>query len=361
MDQVISLQRNKSVNEQNDFSGFSAIKRSSIKNAGEKENNKVVLVAGGAGFVGSNLCRRLLAEGFWVYAVDNLSTGHRKNIRSLLSYERFNYSKLDISGRKFKKVFLNIPLTHIFHLACPTGVPNIALMGEEMLRTNSIGTFNIIDLVREHNAKLLFTSTAEVYGDPLETPQCEEYTGNVNPVGPRSPYEEGKRFAESLIVTASKKYNLNVRIVRIFNTYGGHMSLQDKRVIPQFISAIKENRDLCVYGDGNQKRTHLFVDDLINGLLIAMDKGVVREVYNIGGEHQATIKELAETVLKVAGATNKVKHEPNFIEDHYNRQPSTQKIQALGWKPVVSLEDGLARIMRLHGLCQVKPIAISTA
>lgn len=304
----------------------------------------VVLITGGAGFVGSNLCKRLLKDGHNVVAVDNLITGRRRNIEPLLQDEKFSFIEGCITAPSFLEKIAPYTIKAIYHLACPTGVPNIARLGEEMLMTNSIGTLNVLILTRKHNAQLLFTSTAEVYGDPKVTPQCETYTGNVDPVGPRSAYEEGKRFSESLITTHTKKYNLNARIVRIFNTYGPGMSSEDKRVIPQFLNAIASGGELRIYGDGSQTRTHLFVDDLIDGLLTAMEKGSVGEVYNIGGNTPVTIKELAKTILKVARRENGIVYEPHFIEDHTSRLPLTQKIEALGWRRTVNLESGL-RIM----------------
>ncbi len=308
-------------------------------------NNQTALVTGAAGFLGSNLSRKLLADGYRVYGVDNFVTGKRENILALAGNEKFTFLELDVTGNEFLEKFINVPVTHVFHLACPTGVPNIKILGEEMLRTCSTGTVNALEIAKKHGALALFTSSAEVYGDPKESPQREEYTGNVSPVGPRSAYEEGKRFAESLFKMYADKYALEAKIVRVFNTYGPGMSLTDERVIPHFLKCIVEGKPLRIYGDGKQTRTHIFVDDLLAGLVAVMEKGKRGEAYNIGGDKETSIKELAELILKITGSQVGVDYQPHFIEDHMSRLPSTEKVRALGWTKTVSLEEGLGRMI----------------
>ncbi len=319
----------------------------------EKEQNKnrpVVLITGGAGFIGSNLCRKLLEKNYQVMAVDNLITGRVENISPFLSNPNFYFFNLDINNPLFKKVFLNISLNFVFHLACPTGVPNIKKLSEEMIRTNSIGTLNVAEIAKQHKASLLFSSSAEVYGQPEVTPQSETYNGNVNPVGERSCYEEGKRFSESILKMYADKFGVNVKIVRIFNTYGPGMSLSDQRVMPQFLKSIISGKNMNIYGNGEQTRTFLYIDDLIKGLLIVMEKGSKGEVYNIGGKRQIPIKELAFIIKKITHYQNGVSFSPHFIEDHRSRQPLTEKIEKLGWKQEVSLEEGLKKMIAANGI-----------
>ena len=313
-------------------------------------NNKSVLVTGGAGFIGHNLCSALLARGCRVYAVDNLITGRIKNIEPLLKNKKFHFFKLDITKPKFKKIFSHIPLKQIYHLACPTGVPNIQKFAQEMALVNSLGTINVLELARMHKAQLLFSSSCEVYGEPKVFPQSESYCGYVDPIGPRSPYEEGKRFSEALIVMYVKKYNLDARIIRIFNTYGPGMSLDDQRVIPQFLRSIVADESFIIYGNGQQTRTFLYIDDLIKGFFLVMEKGKAGEIYNLGGRQQVPIKKLANLVIKLNNYKNGVRFVPHFINDHNGRQPSLRKIKSLGWRQEISLREGLKRMLIENGL-----------
>ena len=196
-------------------------------------NKPTILVTGGAGFIGVNLCKALLKNGLLVYCADNLITGHHQNIKPLLKNNNFNYTKLDITTPDFFHHYKDIKFNQIYHLACPTGVPNIQKLGKEMLLTCSTGTFNVMELAKKNNAQVLFTSSCEVYGQATVSPQKESYNGNVSTIGQRSPYEEGKRFAESVTTLYAKKYNLDTKIVRFFNVYGPGMNLNDQRVIPQ--------------------------------------------------------------------------------------------------------------------------------
>lgn len=307
-------------------------------------------MTGGAGFIGSHLCRTLLAQGFRVYVVDNFITGRKENLAPFLSHRRFHLLRTDVSTPRFKRAFRDISVSRIYHLACPTGVPNIALLGPEMLLTCSLGTLNVLDLARQHQARVLFTSSCEVYGQPAVFPQSEEYHGDVNPVGPRSPYEEGKRFAESLIVTLVKHHALDARIVRIFNAYGPGMSPHDQRVLPQFLNALAAGQPLRVYGSGEQQRTFVYIDDLIAGLQLAMEHGTAGTIYNIGGDTPITMKQLADLLFQLADFDPGLSFQPHFIEDHFGRLPLLTKIAQLGWKQTVALPDGLRRMMAAWGI-----------
>jgi len=305
----------------------------------------VTLVTGGAGFVGSNLCKALLQQGRIVYAVDNLITGRAENVAPFLDHKNFHFFELDINDTNFVEQFQNIQVNEVYHLACPTGVPNITILSTEMLDTCSLGTRNTLEVARMHKASLLFTSSCEVYGEPEVFPQTPEYTGNVSPVGPRCPYEEGKRFSESLVITYVRKYGLDAKIVRIFNTYGPGMSPEDQRVIPQFLKSIRLNKNLPVYGDGQQTRTFLYVDDLLRGFFLALHKGETGSVYNVGGNRQITMKELAELTIELTNSKSKVEYLPHFTEDHSRREPDTTMIRELGWEQTVRLEEGIKRML----------------
>lgn len=308
---------------------------------------KSILVTGAAGFIGSNLAEHLLKEGNLVYGVDNFITGSTKNISRLKENKNFNFLEVDVvgMGSDQKRILAGQKFDEIYHLACPTGVPNLVTLAEEMLLTCSIGTRNILEIARESGAKFLFTSSSEVYGDPLEFPQKEEYTGNVNPTGIRSPYEEGKRLAEALVVMYQRKYGLDGRIVRVFNTYGPNMSEKDERIIPKFIQQIKNGTSLSVHGNGIQKRTYCHVDDLIDGLLIAMEKGGRGEVYNLGGGEEIEVKYLAELLLKISNSHVGINYTERPPHDHQSRRPDLTKIKALGWSPKIGLDKGLRSIL----------------
>lgn len=307
-----------------------------------------ILITGAAGFIGSSLAQRLLEQGHVVYGVDNYSTGSRDNIAALEQHENFTFTACDINTSTFLEQCAGISITHIYHLACPTGVPNLSTLAEEMLLTCSLGVFNVATLAEKHNARVLFSSTAEVYGQPEQTPQDESYTGNVDCIGPRSAYEEGKRFSEAYLVMCVRSKGIDARIVRVFNTYGPNMSLEDKRVIPQFISSILNSEPLCVYGDGSQTRSHLYIDDLLDGFELVMHHGTAGEAYNIGSDHPITIQQLAEYMIKIGEHVAGIAYKEHFIEDHNQRCPGVEKVQALGWQQHVSISEGLQRMLAHH-------------
>ena len=314
------------------------------------QNKRNVLVTGGAGFIGSNLCSALIESGAYVDCVDNLITGRLEAIQHLRSSERFRLLRADITDPAFMMMSVGTHYHEIYHLACPTGVPNIKTYGEEMLRTCSTGTENVLQIARAHNAKFVYTSSAEVYGNPEIFPQAEDYCGNVNAVGPRSAYEEGKRYGETLTRLYSQKYCVHAKIVRIFNTFGVGMSPDDSRVIPRFLKHIRDRRPVIVYGDGTQTRTYLYIHDLIAALQIVMDRGDSGEVYNVGGEQQYSIVELVELIRSVTPAPVRVGYEPHFIEDHVGRLPMTAKVKELGWQPRVDIKTGLRHMLSSYGI-----------
>lgn len=305
------------------------------------------VVTGGSGFIGTNLCFSLLRRGYTVTALDNLITSSEKNIRALSEFPMFRFIRHDITmplpsvfakSQKKKK--------EIYHLACPTGVPNIKRFGEEMLMSCSIGTRNVLELARTHGARLLFTSSSEVYGDPLVSPQREEYTGNVDTLGYRSPYEEGKRFSESLVAEYVKKYRIHAVIVRVFNTYGPYMDKGDDRVIPQFILRAKAGKPLAVHGDGSQTRTFCYVDDLVAGLELVIKKGKKGSVYNLGSDKRTAIRDLAQRVIDETKSPSSIRYTKRPAHDHASRLPDLTKIRKLGWHPQTTLRVGIRKTIR---------------
>lgn len=326
-------------------------------------NSSRVLITGGAGFVGSNLAHKLVSQGHRVLCVDNLSTGHAENVMHLERLDNFEFMKMDICSDAFtnnmKKRQSQKPFDKIFHLACPTGVPNIVTLGEAMLQACSTGTNNVLRCAKDHGAELVFTSSCEVYGNPLEFPQKENYHGSVDPIGPRSAYEEGKRFSEALVKLYVDQHGVKARTVRIFNTYGPGMSLADQRVIPQFVYKTLTDEPIVIYGDGSQTRTFLYIADLLDGLIKVMKKGDAGMVYNIGGHTQFTIKQLSKKLSDQFSIRPEIIFKPHFIEDHTARQPDTSRVRDLGWQPKVKLDDGLKRT--IQNFTQRLPQELETA
>jgi dTDP-glucose 4,6-dehydratase len=295
-----------------------------------------VLVTGGAGFLGSHLCDALLADGQHVIAVDNLLTGRLGNIAHLKSEARFEFQELDVS-----EPFDCGPVDSVFHFASPASPVDYHNHGIATLRVGSIGTFNTLDVARKYNAKFLVASTSECYGDPLEHPQTETYWGNVNPVGPRSVYDEAKRFAEAATVAYRRYHQVDTHIVRIFNTYGPRMQINDGRVIPNFMSQALNGEDITVYGNGSQTRSFCYVSDEVEGIL-RLSRSAEPNPVNIGNPVEFTILECAQRVIAVTGSKSGIRHEPLPQDDPKQRRPDITKArQLLGWEPKIDLVTGL--------------------
>ena len=303
------------------------------------------LVTGGAGFLGSHLCDALLAEGFSVVAVDNLLTGSTANFAHLANEARFEFIQLDIS-----EPFDCGPVDYVFHFASPASPVDYTVHGIETLKVGSLGTFHALEVARKYQAKYLVSSTSECYGDPLEHPQKETYWGHVNPIGPRSVYDESKRFTEAVTqldeaegktVAYHRYYKVDTRIARIFNTYGSRMQLNDGRVIPNFMKQALRGEDLTVYGDGGQTRSFCYVSDEIEGF-VRLAKSDEHLPVNIGNPDEFTILECAKRVLAVTGSQSAIRYEPLPADDPKQRQPDITKARTLlGWEPKVGLETGL--------------------
>jgi len=297
---------------------------------------KRALVTGGAGFLGSHLCDALLADGYSVIAVDNLLTGRRSNLEHLRTEARFEFQESDINQPfDFGKV------DYVFHFACPASPVDYMQHGIETLKVGSAGTFNALEVARKYGAKYLVSSTSECYGDPLEHPQKETYWGHVNPIGPRSVYDEAKRFTEAATMAYHRYYKVDTRIVRIFNTYGPRMQLNDGRVIPNFMKQALRGEDLTVYGSGSQTRSFCYVSDEIEGFLRLAKSGEHLPV-NIGNPSEFTILECAKRVLAVTGSKSAIRYEELPQDDPKQRCPDITKAKTLlGWEPKVNLDTGL--------------------
>ncbi len=301
-----------------------------------------VLVTGAAGFLGSHLTDRLLGEGHSVIGVDNLSTGDLENIAHLSTESRFHFEQQDIC-HPFSAHISPCPLDYVFNMASPASPPEYLRLGIETLRVGSIGTENTLELAARHGAGYLHASTSECYGDPLQHPQTEEYWGHVNPVGPRSVYDESKRYAEALVMAYHRYRGLNTHLVRIFNTYGPRLHPSDGRVISNFLMQALRGEHLTVYGDGNQTRSFCYVDDLIDGILL-LSKSSEHLPVNIGNPTEFTILECARAVLDVTGSKSELRFEPLPQDDPTRRRPDITKARTLlGWEPRVSLTEGLQR------------------
>lgn len=298
------------------------------------------IVAGGSGFVGSHLCETLLNEDYEVVCVDNLGSGHRANVATIEDHDDFHFVNADI-----REPLDLPPADEIYHMASRASPEDFTSFPVRIALTNTEGTRNLLDHAVENDAKMLFASTSEVYGDPEVHPQPESYNGNVNIRGPRGCYDESKRFGETLTVAYHEEYDLDVRTVRIFNTYGPRMRIDDGRVVPNFVSQALRGEDLTVYGDGSQTRSFCYVDDLVDGIRKAMSiGGFAGEVVNLGSEHEITIRTLAETVLDVCNTESDVVHRPLPEDDPQRRRPDLSKARReLGYEPAVGLQEGLER------------------
>jgi len=297
---------------------------------------KRALVTGGAGFLGSHLCDVLLGDGYTVVAVDNLITGRLANIAHLRSDSRFEFRELDICAP-----FDCGPVDYLFHFACPASPVDYMTHGIATLRVGSAGTFNALEVARKYNAKYMISSTSECYGDPLEHPQSESYWGNVNPIGPRSVYDEAKRFSEATTMAYHRYHKVDTRILRIFNTYGPRMQLNDGRVIPNFMKQALRNEPLTVFGEGLQTRSFCYVSDEIDGIL-RLSRSDEHFPVNIGNPIEFTILECARQVIAITDSKSEIRYEPLPQDDPKQRQPDITKARTLlGWEPKIGLQQGL--------------------
>jgi UDP-glucuronate decarboxylase len=302
-------------------------------------NRKKILVTGGAGFLGSHLCERLLNEGNEVYCMDNFFTGQKQNIVHLLDNPYFELIRHDVTAPFF------IEADEIYNLACPASPVHYQYNPIKTMKTSVMGAINMLGLAKRIKAKILQASTSEVYGDPKVHPQPEAYWGNVNPIGERSCYDEGKRAAETLFMDYHKQNGVDVKIIRIFNTYGPRMHPNDGRVVSNFIVQALQNKDITIYGEGNQTRSFQYVDDLIEGMIRLMNtpKGFTGPV-NIGNPNEFTIRELAENVIRLTGSTSKIVKMPLPSDDPMMRKPDiSQANKELNWNPNTQLEEGLLK------------------
>ena len=296
---------------------------------------KRILVAGGAGFIGSHLCRRLVEEGNEVICVDSLVTGRRENIRELMGDGRFEFNRHDVIEP------LLVEVDQVYHLASPASPVHYQSNGIKTLKTNFLGTYNLLGVAKRVGARFLLASTSEVYGDPEVHPQPESYWGNCNPIGERSMYDEGKRVAEALTMQYHRQNDVRVRIVRIFNTYGPLMCPDDGRVVSNFIVQALRGEPLSVFGDGSQTRSFCYVSDLVDGLIRMMNSDLTGPV-NLGNPCEKTVLEIAQLVLDMIGGESEIEFRPLPSDDPRRRKPDiTLAREHLGWEPKVALEDGL--------------------
>jgi UDP-glucuronate decarboxylase len=299
---------------------------------------KRVLVTGGAGFIGSHLCERLLARGDEVLCVDNLFTSRRQNIRHLHENPLFDFMRRDIT------VPLYVEADQIYNLACPASPIHYQFDPVHTIKTNVHGSINMLGLAKRLKCRILQASTSEVYGDPMEHPQKESYWGNVNPVGPRACYDEGKRCAETLFFDYRRRHNLQIRVVRIFNTYGPRMHQNDGRVVSNFIVRALKGEPISIYGTGNQTRSFCYVDDLVTGMIRMMDQDEIVGPVNLGNPGEFTVMELAMMVKELTGSKSEITFHPLPQDDPMRRKPDISLARtALAWEPAVSLREGLIR------------------
>ena len=295
-----------------------------------------ILVTGGSGFIGSHLCKKLLDQGNYVICLDNNFTGSIENIKDLKNNPNFEFIRHDIT----LPIYLEVDM--IYHLACPASPKAYQYNSIKTIKTNILGTLNALGIAKRVKARILLTSTSEVYGDPKISPQVEEYWGNVNPIGPRSCYDEGKRLAETLMMEYHNNCGVDIRIARIFNTYGPNMDKDDGRVVSNFINQCLDNEDITIYGDGSQTRSFCYVDDTVDGLIKLMNQSNIGPI-NIGNTKEITVSELSEIVKKETSSSSNIIYKDLPLNDPMKRKPDISKAKKyLEWEPKVSLEDGLA-------------------
>jgi len=297
-----------------------------------------IVITGAAGFIGSHLSETLLDRGHEVVGIDNLSTGDLANIAHLTGRE-FVFIKHNVTNY----IHVDGPVDVVFHWASPASPIDYLELPIPTLKVGALGTHNALGLAKAKKARFVLASTSEVYGDPLEHPQKESYWGNVNPIGPRGVYDEAKRFAEAMTVAYHRYHGLDTKIVRIFNTYGPRMRVNDGRAVPAFMSQALRNEDVTVFGDGTQTRSFCFVSDLVDGILRLMESDT-HDPVNIGNPHEVTIEQIARTIISLVGSTSRIVYRPLPQDDPKQRQPDITRAQTLlGWQPQVELEEGLAK------------------
>ena len=298
-----------------------------------------ILITGAAGFLGSHLCDKFIAEGFHVIGMDNFITGSRKNIEHLFHLSHFEFYDHDVT----KFVHVSGKLDYILHFASPASPIDYLKIPIQTLKVGSLGTHNLLGLAKEKEARILIASTSEVYGDPLQHPQTEDYNGNVNAIGPRGVYDEAKRFMEAITMAYHRFHGLETRIARIFNTYGPRMRPNDGRVIPTFITQALRGEDLTVFGNGKQTRSFCYVDDQVEGIFKLLMSDYTEPV-NIGNPNEITIEDFAGEILKLTGAKQKIIHKPLPVDDPLQRQPDISRAkQVLGWEPVTGRTEGMKK------------------
>lgn len=298
-----------------------------------------IVVTGGAGFIGSHLCTRLLQEGHEVLCVDNLITGSEKNIAALRTHPQFTFLRHDVTQA------FDCEAEAIFHMASPASPVGYMENPIETILVNSQGTYQMLMLARKQNAMFLYTSTSEAYGDPLEHPQREDYWGHVNPIGPRACYDESKRLGETLTMEFYRQYQLNARFVRIFNTYGPNSQMEDGRMIPNFITQALKNETITIYGDGSKTRSICYISDLVEGLMRAMFwPHTAGEVFNLGNTEEHTVLEFAQTIIQLCNASSGIRFEASRTDDPERRRPDITRARTmLDWEPHISKEEGLSQ------------------
>jgi len=298
---------------------------------------KTILVTGGCGFIGSHLCEKLLELGNYVICVDNLFSGDIENIRYIRNHPNFEFIRHDVTNELF------LEIDQIYHLACPASPKDYQYNSIKTIKTNVIGTMNMLGLAKRTRARILLTSTSEIYGDPEISPQHEDYFGNVNPIGIRSCYDEGKRVAETLMMEYNRNCGVDTRIARIFNTYGPRLREGDGRVVSNFIVQTLNNKDITIYGDGSQTRSFCYIDDQIDGLIKLMESNYIFPI-NIGNPEEITINELARRVIDISGNNSEIKYYELPQDDPKRRKPDiTRANEILNWYPNINLENGLRR------------------
>jgi len=305
-----------------------------------KNKQKTILITGGAGFIGSHLCKKLLERGDKVICLDNLFTGSKKNIEVLSADKNFKFIEHDI----IEPFFIEEKIDQIYNLACPASPIHYQANAIRTIKANTIGVINMLGLAKAHKARILQASTSEVYGDPAEHPQKESYHGNVNPIGPRACYDEGKRVAETLFFNYYRKYKMEIRVARIFNTYGPNMAGDDGRVVSNFITQALAGDDITIYGDGAQTRSFCYVSDLVDGLIKLMNKENFIGPVNLGNPVELTVKDIAEKIISLTGSKSKIVYKPLPENDPKKRRPDISLAkEKLNWSPAVDLEDGLKK------------------